>query len=140
MSSLVIATWRNKDRLAAKLKQLAPEAQAGLAKVNLQSADEMVALAEGFVRVRTGLLKSTIRAEPVGGETDGVRVVAGGPATTKPVKDGGYNYDYAMGEEFSNSHNQGQPFFFPSFRLTRKRHRPRASRALNKSIKKVAGK
>ena len=35
---------------------------------------------------------------------------------------------------------QAQPYFWPSFRLLRKRFRGRMTRAMNKAIKKVAGK
>lgn len=138
--SLVTVTVRNKDRLAAKLKRLAPAAQAELAKVNITSADEMVASAQGLVPVKTGTLRNSIRSEPAETETGAVRVLAGGPSTTKEVRSGsGRPYDYALGIEFGNSHTPRQPFFFTSFRLLRRRHRARASRALNKSIKAVAG-
>lgn len=131
---------RNKDRLAAKLKRLAPAAQKELNTVNLESAGEMVSTAKGFApQGPTGNLKASIRAEPVGGETGAVRVLAGGPLTTKPVREGAdASYDYALGVEFGNRHMRRQPFFFSAFRLLRKRHRARASRALTKSIKAVA--
>jgi hypothetical protein len=140
--ALVTVTVRNKDKLAAKLKQLAPAAQAELSRVNIVSADEMVSTARSYVPVKTGALRNSIRSQSVGGvETGAVRVLAGGPTTTKEVRSGsGKPYDYALGIEFGNSNTPRQSFFFTAYRLIRKRHRSRASRALNKSIKAVAGK
>lgn len=142
-----------KDKLFRKLKRLAPEAGAALAKVNDQAADEMVALARSLAPVKTGRLRESIRKVPGPGRGS-VIVKAGGPTTTKQVRAGsGQAFDYALAAEFgtsahtnegefAGSRNPGarrQPFFFPSYRVVRKKHRGRTTRALNKSIKKVAG-
>jgi len=42
--------------------------------------------------------------------------------------------------EFGTSDTTQVPFFFPAYRLTAKQHRGRATRAVNKANKKVAGK
>jgi hypothetical protein len=128
----VTVTVRNKDKLARKLHALAPEALKDLTEANIKTGEEMVAKAQGFVK--TGTLRSTIRSEFVGGDTGAVRVLAGGAATT--VK----GYDYALAVEFGTVDTPRQPYFFPSFRLGKKTHRGRATRALNKSAKRVAGK
>jgi hypothetical protein len=136
----VTVTVRNKDKLARKFKALAPEAAKALADVNEQSANDMVATAKGFVPVKTGTLQNSIRAEPAGTETGAWRVLAGGPTTTKAARSGQGAYDYALGVEFSTSDTRAQPFFYPAFRLTARRHKGRATRAVNKANKKVAGK
>jgi hypothetical protein len=133
---------RNKDKLARKFKALAPEAARAMAAVNEQSANDMVAIAKGFVPIRTGTLRNSIRAEPAGGtvETGAWRVLAGGPATTRPARNGHGSYDYALGVEFGTSDTPRQSFFFTSYRLIKRRHRARATRAVNQANKRVAGK
>ena len=133
---------RNKDKLARKFKALAPEAARAMAAVNEQSANDMVSRAQGFVPFISGTLYNSIRAEPAGGtvETGAWRVLAGGPATTKPARNGHGSYDYALGVEFGTSDTTQVPFFFPAYRLTARQHRARATRAVNRANKKVAGK
>jgi len=63
--------------------------------------------------------------------TGGQVVRAGGETTTK---DG---YDYALANEFGTQKMSAQPFFWFSYRLIKKRFRPRRSRALNKAIKEI---
>jgi hypothetical protein len=131
---------RNLDKLARKFRELAPEAAKALAAVNEQSANDMVTRAQTFVPVRSGTLRNSIHAEPAGTETGAWRVLAGGPATTRPARRGHGSYDYALGVEFGTSDTTQVPFFFPAYRLTAKQHRARATRAVNRSNKKVAAK
>jgi hypothetical protein len=130
----------NREKLIRKFNALAPEAARALAAVNEQSANDMVATAKGFVPVVTGTLQNSIRAEPAGTQTGAWRVLAGGAATTKPARSGHGSYDYALGVEFGTSDTTQAPFFFPAYRLTARRHRGRATRAVNRANKKVAGK
>jgi hypothetical protein len=143
-------TVRNKDRLFAKLKQLVPGIEDAVTAANRQSAEEMVAQARSLAPVKSGRLKDSIRME-AGPRPGSFLVAAGGAATTR--QGNGRAYDYALGVEFgtgphinqgmfAGSHNPGirrEPFFFPSFRLMRKRMRSRLSRTINKAVKAVAG-
>lgn len=145
-------TIRNKDRLFQKLTKLVPAIGAAVADANKQSAEEMVELARRFAPVKTGKLRDSIHYEPAG-QPGSFRVVAGGEATTKEARAGsGAAYDYALGVEFGTkahvnagefkgSENPGvhrQPFFFPAFRVIRKKMRSRAGRAISKAIKAAA--
>lgn len=131
---------RNKDKLARKFAALAPEAHRELTRANYETAAAMVSTAQRFVPRRTGTLARTIHAEPAGTETGAVRVLAGGPATTKAARQGAGSYDYALGVEFGTSDTAAHPFFFTAYRLEKRRHRTRAGRALRSSTKKVAAK
>ena len=51
---------RNKDKLARKLKQLAPAVQQAITDANGVTAHEMAATARGLVPVRTGTLRNSI--------------------------------------------------------------------------------
>lgn len=146
-----------KDRLFAKLSRLAPEAKAALAQEAQSSADEMVRIAQTYVPFVDGDLEESIVATPGGQMTPpysqpgGSRMV---PEGSVLVTAGNTKVRYAHLVEygtrehinagiFKGTKNPGapaQPFFWPAFRLIRKRFRNRMTRALNKSIKKVAGK
>lgn len=54
----------------------------------------------------------------VAGENDLEFIVqAGGPATTKEIRDGsGVPYDYAEAFEFGTSRQEARPFFWPTYR------------------------
>ena len=136
----VTVTVRNKDKLAAKLRQLAPAVQQAVAAVNAQSANDMAATARGLAPVRTGTLRASIHAAPAGTETGAWRVSAGGPTTTKAARGGQGSYDYALGVEFGTSDTPRQSFFFTSYRLMARRHKGRVTRAANKALKQVAAK
>lgn len=151
----VKVTVRNKDKLFAKLKRLVPEADAALTKVNGEAAREMAALAKAYVPVRTGRLRDSIAVTPPGGvppgHSQGARVVPPGSFMVT-AGDTGVRYPHlvefgakahAAGGRFEGAEHPGappQPYFWPAYRLVRRRHRARAGRALGASIKKVAAK
>lgn len=67
-----------------------------------------------------------------------VFVKAGGPLTTKEVRAGsGVSYDYALANEFGTQKMTAQPFFWPTYRLLKKRIRSAISRKSRKAIEKV---
>jgi HK97 gp10 family phage protein len=100
-----------------------------------KSAQELVATMDSVApRGVTGDLIHSIRVVP--GKVDTVvRVVAGGELTirrsvsSKP-------YDYARADEFGTVHMPAKPFFFPTYRLMKKKMRARMKRKITASIKK----
>lgn len=126
---------RLKRRLATIPKVAKDEIRKGLDA----SADEIVANAKRLAPKKTGKLASTIRKEA--GEHDlQVVITAGGPETTKPVRDGAdATYDYALAAEFGTVDTPAQSFFYPSYRLAKKRVKARLSRAVSKAAKTAAG-
>lgn len=151
--SSVKMTVRNKDRLYAKLKRLAPEADMALTKANGAAAEEMVRLAQSYVPVRTGRLRASIVATPPGGTPpahgQGVSIVPPG-AFMVTAGNSGVRYPHLVefgtrahvaGGEFAGAKHPGtpaQPFFFPAYRLIRRKQKGRATRAINQAVKKVA--
>lgn len=72
-------------------------------------------------------------------------VRAGGPLTTKKAGGGflrrlisgrGKEYDYANAVEFGTQEMPAQPFFWPSYRLTKRPFRSRIARKVNAVMKK----
>ena len=83
----------------------------------------------------TGHLANSIRKQP-GKTPTVVRVMAGGTATTEGR--GSKSYDYARAVEFGTMHVHAQPFFFPTFRLMRKRMRSSMRRKITKTIERYS--
>lgn len=136
------------DRVLAKMKAAAEVIRkAGEAQLAIE-AKALAAAIQAAAPERTGALKSTIRAL----ETEPGRwaVVAGGAATTKKVRQGVKDkdfaeakttggshgeYDYVRGVEFGHRDGKGhvpaEPFFFTTYRARRAGIRRRvADRAL----------
>lgn len=87
--------------------------------------------AEGVV---SGALKHSVRVVP--GEKDTiVRVVAGGELTTRPSVSA-KPFDYARADEFGTVKMAAHPFFFPTYRLMKKRIIAGMKRKITASIKK----
>jgi HK97 gp10 family phage protein len=83
----------------------------------------------------TGHLANSIRKQP-GKVPTVVRVMAGGASTTTTgVK---HPYDYARAVEFGTVHMTAEPFFFPTFRLMRKKMRSSMRRKITKTIKQYS--
>lgn len=67
-----------------------------------------------------------------------VAVRAGGPLTTREVREGaGVFYDYALANEFGTQEMNAQPFFWPVYRLFKKKIRSLIKRRANKAMKRV---
>jgi HK97 gp10 family phage protein len=122
------------SRLRKKLNAI-PLAVREAVVVSLQkSGDELVAAQKALAPVRTGALRDSIRAE-LRTEELKVIVTAGGPTTTKAARAGQGSYDYSHAIEFGTSKEHAEPFFYPAYRLLKKRLRSRTKRAINKVIK-----
>lgn len=121
----------------ARIPQAARKAAADLLK---KAADDINETQRRLAPYEDGDLKEFIRNEP--GRHDLERVIlAGGPKTTKAVrsseKGNASDYDYAVGIEFGTQHNSGQPFFWPGYRIEKKRLVRRVKRETGKAIKKA---
>lgn len=82
----------------------------------------------------TGNLIHSINKVP--GKTDTVvRIVAGGKLTVR-MGVSSKPYDYARADEFGTVHMTAQPFFFPTYRLRKKKIISAMKRKITASIKK----
>ncbi len=81
------------------------------------------------VDVSPGALKASLRVMP-GKRDTVVRIVAGGPTTTHE------GYDYARAVEFGTINMKPIPFFFPTYRLRKKKIIAAMKRKITASIKK----
>jgi len=131
-------TFTNRDRLRRRLKAVPVAARRALRAQNAKNAAELVATIKRFApdAEPTGALESSIRHQDVSDSTRiSQRVEAGGKATTRPVRDGASaTYDYALGQEFGTEDMPANPFFWPAWRLLRRRFKSRMTRAAKKAI------
>lgn len=122
------------DQLQRRIERLPNYVQAAVrAELEKQAEALMRIMRAGAPGGPTGALAASVRREN-GKHKLQVVVAAGGPTTTTP-----YGYDYAVGVEFGNEHAPAQPFFYPAYRLQRKRIKSAVKRAGVKAIKENLG-
>jgi HK97 gp10 family phage protein len=85
--------------------------------------------------VEPGALKSTVNTVPDRRKDTIVRVVAGGKATTTS---GVRPFDYSRAVEFGTVEMKAEPFFFPTYRLMKKRMIAAMKRRITATIKKYS--
>jgi HK97 gp10 family phage protein len=105
-----------------------------VAELNAQG-DGLVELMEAVApRGPTGNLVHTIRKVPGKSDTQ-IRIVAGGKLTIRPSVSS-KPYDYARADEFGTVNMPAKPFFFPTYRLRKKKIISAMKRKITASIKK----
>ena len=124
-----------RQRLRAVLNKLPKTAKTELQKALTEGGEKIVARQRSLVPVKSGTLRESIRVEPFNRGGIGVLIKAGGPTTTKPVRQGqSATYDYAMGQELGTTEVLAQPYFFPGYRLEKTSVKRRASKAVRKAV------
>jgi HK97 gp10 family phage protein len=111
-------------------------------EVHKEAVDELNAQVDSLVRLMIlaaphdeGNLEHSVRKVPDRSKDTVVRVVAGGRLTTRPSVSS-KPYDYARGDEFGTVQMSARPFFFPTYRLTKKKIVSAVKRRITKAIKK----
>lgn len=137
---------KNKDRLAAKLKALPDKARQEIRKALEVSAKEMSDVAESFAPIDSGDLRRSIGYTFGNYQADNANVRGvnagsgvGDPDLTVTIHAGDAKAYYAAFVEFGTVDTSAQPYFFPAWRLTKRRVKGRISRATTKAAKQVAG-
>lgn len=97
--------------------------------------EELVApIRDAARKGKTGNLSASVRKEPGRDNLEWI-VRAGGPLTTKTIRKGAdVDYDYALGEEYGNSHYSGQPFFYSTAWARWERLRKRAEDIIGRAL------
>lgn len=144
---------KGRAKLMQKLKRIPIEVKKDVREALVSGADEMVDLAKRFVSVDQGDLRDSIEwrfgdaeraahAQGIGDSHElGVVIYAGNSGvryphlvefgTTPHVNKGKFGGTFHPGTSAS-------PFFYPAFRLIKRKARGRATRAMNKAIKRIA--
>lgn len=152
MADGVKITVRGKDRLFRKLRRSISTIEDEMVQVGGQSAAEMVELARSYAPRKTGDLVNSIVATPPGGTPpdygQGGRVVppgawmvtAGNNAVRYPHLVEFGTAPHVVGGMFAGALHPGtpaQPYFFPAYRIVRKKHKGRASRGIGRALKRA---
>jgi hypothetical protein len=127
-------TFSNKKRLSKKLNAIPKEVRRALRAQNGSNAVELVQTMKGFAPGDDALTRSIKSRDVSDSRRISERVQAGGPETTRPVREGqSATYDYALAQEYSTEKMPAHPFFWPAWRLKRRRFKARMSRAGKKA-------
>lgn len=119
-----------------RMKRIPENVRRAAQEVIDANAADLVATQKSFVPVDEGDLRESIRTFPLGGLRVGAVVKAGGATTTRPVRNGiSVTFDYALAQEFGTENMQANPFFFPAYRLNKRKHKARVTRAIKKAIR-----
>lgn len=125
---------RMNRRFAAVLRNVKEVVQPALVK----GAEEIAATQRQLAPEDTGALKDSITVTPPGGTTPPYSQ-PGGSRTAKDgealVTVGGTDVRYPHLVEYGTSETPAQPFFWPGFRLKRKRAQDRIKRSISKAVR-----
>ncbi|QGM46660.1 HK97-gp10 family putative phage morphogenesis protein [Methylocystis heyeri] len=123
-----------KKRLAAIPKDVREAVQPALIK----SGDDMARAARTLAPVDTGALKNSI-AVTYPGQSTPPYSQPGGSRVAKEneviITAGDTKARYVHLVEYGTSHSHAKPFFWPAYRLTKKRNQNRIKRAINKAVR-----
>lgn len=124
----------NVERFRKLTDQLKQEVfDAAVAELNTQ-AEVLRQAIEDVAPREKGVLAHSVRKIP-GDKITQVRVVAGGQKTVRPSISS-TPYDYARADEFGTVKMAARPFFFPTYRLMKKKIIAAMKRRITASIKK----
>lgn len=129
-----MAQNKSLERFKALTEELKKEVLDGaIAELNSQAQD-LASLIESVAPEHEGTLKTTVKVVPDKKPTT-VRIVAGGYKTVRKSVSS-KPYDYARADEFGTVDMKARPFFFPTYRLRKKKIISAMKRKITASIKK----
>lgn len=125
-----------RELLRRTLERLPQKAKTELQIGMTASAEDITNEMRRRVPVKTGNLRDSIRVEKrKNPQLIGALIKAGGPTTTKPVRNGqSATYDMAMAIELGTHEQLADPFFYGSYRLKKSSVKRRASAAVRKAV------
>ena len=127
---------RNKDKLFAAMEKSVPALRENVKQALAQGGEEMVKQARQFAPVDEGELRNSIewnytkRTKELQGSSPGIIVMAGAESTNDDAF-------YASFLEHGTTRLIRRPFFFPAYRLLRRKIRGRISRSMTKAFKQA---
>lgn len=133
-----MAKFTNRDRLKRKMLAIPQDVKRAMRVQNAKNAGDLTEAMKGFAAQTrdSGTLVASIRHEDASDNTRISQIVeAGGAATTRAVRSGASaTYDYALAQEYGTEKQDANPFFWPAWRLYRRRLKARMTRATKKAI------
>lgn len=125
-------------RLQRRMNAIPQAVRDAVTPALVKSGEELVARMRALAPEDTGALKASITATPPGGTTPAYSQ-PGGATTAGPnqvlVTAGNEHVRYPHLVEYGAAHAPAQPFFWPAYRLTKKRIANRVKRAIGKAVR-----
>lgn len=125
-------------RLQRRLEAIPAKVKEAVQPALRQSGDELVGTMRQLALKDTGALEESIVATPAGQMTPPYSQPGGStvvPENAVVVTAGNTDVRYPHLVEFGTVDTTAQPFFWPAFRLTRKRITNRIKRAISKAVR-----
>jgi HK97 gp10 family phage protein len=126
------------EKLRRKLNRI-PESVRRRAQADLMLAGRQINMAQrALAPSDDGDLRASIRSEPLTDGTIGVVIRAGGPTTTKPVRNGqSATYDYALGQEYGTQDMAPNAFFWPAYKAGKGKARRDVRAGVKRSLRQA---
>lgn len=119
--------FSNRDRLRRKMKAI-PVAVRKAARAQLKAnAEQLVETQQRFAPVEDGKLQASIKQQDV---SDSTRI-------SRRVTAGGREAPYASWVEFGHGNAAPRPFFWPAYRVMKRRFKARMTRAAKKAVQEA---
>lgn len=132
------------EKMMRRLERIPAEVRKRAKAELMLQAREINMLQRSLVPKDDLTLAGTIRSEPLPDPQIGVVILAGGEATTKPVREtekgNSPEYDYALAQEFGTEDMPANPFFRPAIRVKKKQARNSVRTAVRKALRSAAKK
>jgi HK97 gp10 family phage protein len=128
------------SRFQRRMNAIPKEVRAAVKPALLKSAHEMQDAMEALVPEDTGDLLGSIEVSGPGGTTPPYSQPGGShtvPKNAVAITVGNTDVRYAHLVEYGTTDSAAQPFFWPAFRLLRKRANSRIKRAISKAVKEA---
>ena len=123
-----------------RMRAIPEAARKSVAPAVMQSAYDIADIMEGLAPEDEGDLIGSIAVTGPGQTTPPYSQPGGSmvvPENTAAITVGNADVRYPHLQEFGTSHHAAQPFFWPGFRMGRKRALDRIKRAIGKAIKEA---
>lgn len=132
------ASFQSRAALYARLRQVAPLAEAELAKAQLEGAQELAARIKGRAPRNTGQYAASIQGDKLSNRPKEKSVGTGLKGATKDPNATGVFAEYIYRFlEFGTVKMAARPHIFPTYRAYRKTLRRKMAGAVNKAIRKA---
>lgn len=131
------------DRLTRRLKAIPVAVKEAVTPALMKSGEEIADRMRAFAPEDTGDLKESIAVTPPGGTTPPYSQPGGSTVAEENqvlITAGNTDVRYPHLVEHGTADAPAQPFFWPGYRLTRKRAANRVKRAIGKAVKDEWGK
>jgi HK97 gp10 family phage protein len=145
---------KGKEKFIGQIAALPAAMKSEILKALTVSAEETTDLQKRFVPVKQGKLKASIgyvvgdqapegagiTSAPAKSATDLTVTMYAGDQSTMVTNKRGVRFQNAKIQEFGTKKMPANPYFFPGFRIGKKRAKPRIARAVTAGAKKAFGK